>query len=61
MGKERMKISKIALWLSAIDALLMLTASAPVYATGRTTWFHTAASPVLSLPGSDGRELLAPR
>ncbi len=56
-----MKISKIALWLSVIDALLVLTTSAPVYATVRTTWFHTTTSPVLSLPGSDGRELLAPR
>jgi hypothetical protein len=56
-----MKISKTALWLSAIDALLVLTTSAPVYSTGRTTWFHTATSPVLSLPVSDGRELLVPR
>ena len=33
----------------------------PYTPLARTTWFHTATSPVLSLPGSDGRELLAPR
>ena len=32
---------------------------APLYATCRTTWIHAAASPVLSLPGRDGSDLLA--
>ena len=34
---------------------------AAIYATGRATWLHAAASALLSLPGRNGRELLVPR